>query len=649
MHPNTHARRTRLWWGLTLAASFMAAVAQAQPPTLPPPPAEKDTGLGDARIDPRTGAVIVPPETIVRYDPKIPEIPTDILVSREGVITIRTDPNNLKILHLIGGKSPGVAQVTLLFKDRPRFVFEVRVETPPPPPPDYRELRALIQKAVPTANVDLTPGGSGVVILSGYATSPQDVDLIQRLAASQVGLNGVINAIQVGGVQQVQIDVVIASVNRSEIRNRGFDFIVNGQTAVFNSIVSSLIAPTSGSLGGGTTSFTVSPTANLQFGLAPAGLFTALQALRTESLAKFLGEPRVVTQTGRPAFFRSGGQQAILSATSGITGPGVQLVPFGTELEVLPIVYGNGQIWLEINPRVTAVNAALGITVNGANSPGFTEQQVRCAVMLESGQTFAIGGLIQNTVQTSATKVPVLGDLPYVGTIFSSISHSSIETELVILVTPRLVHAMDCNQVPKRLPGRETRNPDDYELFLENILEAPRGQRKVWNGRCYNAAYKCDPTIATFPCAGNVCYGPNGTPLATGACGPSGSALPVRGMSAAATPVNGMSAPTVATRPMPAQAAKEASQGMPVQASQAIPVEAAAQLPISQASPMQPAPQLPLTVPTVPGVPVGATPESGSTAPIPPGVPSAGDGLPQPPPAPPGATAPATPPESPPK
>ncbi len=108
----------------------------------------------------------------------------------------------------------------------------------------------------------------------------------------------------------------------------------------------------------------------------------------------------MVTQTGRPAFFRAGGQQAILSRTSGITGPGVQLVPFGTELEVLPIVYGNGQIWLEINPRITAVNQGLGHHGRRTRTAPASPSS-RCAprCMLESGQTFAIGGLIQNSVQ----------------------------------------------------------------------------------------------------------------------------------------------------------------------------------------------------------------------------------------------------------
>jgi pilus assembly protein CpaC len=370
-------------------------------------------------------------------------------------------------------------------------------------------------------------------VLSGYVTSPQDADIITRLATSAVGNpNNIINAVQVGGGQQVQIDVVVASVDRNMLRERGFDFSIPGSTVNFSSIVSGLITGT----GGAGAVPTATGAANLQLGIIPAPFLAAMRALRTEGVAKFIAEPRVVTQSGRPASFLAGGRQAIISGTSGITGPGVELVPFGTELEVLPIVYGNGMIWLEINPRISTPNQALGLTLGGTDTPGFTEQQVRTAVMLESGQTYAIGGLIQNSISATSSKVPLLGDLPYFGTAFSRVRHQQTESELVILVTPRLVGPMNCDQVPRRLPGRETRNPDDYELFLENILEAPRGQRKVWNGRCYNAAWKCDPTAAIFPCVGNVCTGPNGM---VGACGPNG----------ACGPVGGSVGPTIYARP----------------------------------------------------------------------------------------------------
>ena len=497
MHHKNPAQRLLPWATVLTVGVLALATSYAQPPGKDPKTPPEAVVVG------KDGTLSVPLGGVRTFDLK-GEVPTDILVGREDILGVRPDPNDPTKL-LLTGKTGGLTQLTVARKDKVSLKFDVLVE------PDLEQLRKLIRRTVPTANVEVASGIGNVIILSGYVTSPQDANTIERLANSAVGgsANNIINALQVGGVQQVQIDVVIASVDRNQLRNRGFDFAANGNDVAFSSIVSGLLGVQTATA----AVPTFSSTANLQLAVLPNRFFGALQALRTEGVAKFLAEPRVVTQTGRPAFFRAGGQQAILSGTSGITGPGVQLVPFGTELEVVPIVYGNGQIWLDINPRVTAVSQGLGITVNGAASPGFTEQSVRSTVLLESGQTFAIGGLIQNSVQASANKVPVLGDLPFVGTGFSSVTYQTRESELVILVTPRLVHPMDPCQTPKRLPGQETRTPDDYELFLENILEAPRGQRKVWNGKCYNAAYKCDPTAGKYPCAGNVCTGPNGTCL----------------------------------------------------------------------------------------------------------------------------------------
>jgi pilus assembly protein CpaC len=538
MHPMRNARRPLLR-ALLLLGGLSATVTSGQQP-MPMQPMPMQPTAGDVQIDKKTGALIVPLNGLVSFDPKLDkgDLLTDIIVAREDILQVRVDPANPARL-LLSGKAAGLTQLVLVIKDKPKRSFEVIVQ------PDLDLLRALIRRTVPTAAVDVQPGVGNVIVVSGYVTSPQDADIVSRLATSAVGnVNNVINAVQVGGGQQVQIDVVIASVDRNLLRSRGFDFAFRGGSVNFNSIVSGLIT-------GGTTltdAPILSPDANLQIGVVPNQFFGALRALRSEGVAKFIAEPRVITQSGRAAFFRAGGQQAIVGPAAGITGPGVQLVPFGTELEVVPIVYGNGMIWLEINPRISAVSQALGINIGGANSPGFTEQQVRTAVMLESGQTFAIGGLIQNSVQASAAKIPVLGELPFIGTGFSRVTHELRESELVILVTPRLVGPMNCDQVPRRLPGRESRSPDDYELFLENILEAPRGQRKVWNGRCYQAAYRCDPTAAIFPCVGNVCTGSNAYgPV----CGPRGHAVPVANSNG--SPGAGVTVPPAATSSAPAR------------------------------------------------------------------------------------------------
>src|SRR5205823_4455345 len=117
------------------------------------------------------------------------------------------------------------------------------------------------------------------------------------------------------------------------------------------------------------------------------------------------------------------------------------------------IVLANGKIFLEVQPTVRSVNNAFGISTSFGFSPGFSVQQVTTRVTMEAGQTLAIGGMIQTSTLASANKVPILGDLPFFGVLFSSVEHHEQEQELVVLVTPYLVDPMDCKQAPCKLPG----------------------------------------------------------------------------------------------------------------------------------------------------------------------------------------------------
>jgi pilus assembly protein CpaC len=430
--------------------------------------------------------------------------------TNDRVVQILADPTDPTAVILFG-RGPGVSTVTLTDGDGGKDVLVVTVE------PDLELLRTLIRRAVPTASVTLLPGVGNSIILTGNVARAEDVDTILRIAAS-AGAQ-VVNGMQVGGVHQVQLDVTVARVDRTKARNRGFNFIVNGTTVSFGSVLGGLVAPGGG--GGGVQSSAagvgIIPAAataqpinavNLVLGVVPAQFQGLLQALKTEGLAKLLSEPKLVTQSGRPARFLSGGRQATLSAASGINGPGVVYEDIGTELEFLPIVYGNGKIYLEVAPRVRGVNQGLGIVTSFGAVPGFDEQSVRTSIVLESGQTFAIGGLIQSNVQSSIVKVPVLGEIPFIGAAFSVISQTEQENELVILVTPHLVDPMDCSQIPGRLPGAETRKPDDFELYLESLMEAPRGPRNVFEGKRYRGAWMNDQSAGEYPCG--PLYNPNG-------------------------------------------------------------------------------------------------------------------------------------------
>jgi pilus assembly protein CpaC len=478
---------------VAVAAILGGSAVHAQPPV---------AGPAEARIDQFTGAVIAPLGNLVKYDPKTGKAITGIAIANEEIVYATTDQTNPRILSLTA-KKEGLTKVTIQFADKTTTTIDVLVQ------PDYELLRKILKQTVPTANVVVTPAAGGAIILSGYVNRADDADTVVKIATSAVGgsSSNIINALQIGGVQHVLIDVVLAQVDRTETRERGVAFGATGTSAGFSSVLGNL-ATTASAAAGSTTSgagagaFTPSGQANLVVGLVPASFTTAIRALRTEGLAKFISEPKVITQSGRPALVKIGGQQATVGQAAGITGPGVVLVEIGTQLEVLPIVFGNGKIYLEINPVFKSVNFARGITVNGSPTPGFNETSIRTSVTMEPGQTYAIGGLLENQAQATSEKVPYFGDVPYFGALFSSVRHEERETELIILVTPRLVDAMDCNQVPRRVPGKETRSPDDYELFLESLLEAPRGQRRPWQNGRFEPAYKNDKTAGMYPCIG---------------------------------------------------------------------------------------------------------------------------------------------------
>jgi pilus assembly protein CpaC len=182
-------------------------------------------------------------------------------------------------------------------------------------------------------------------------------------------------------------------------------------------------------------------------------------------------------------------------------------------------VYGNGKIHLTVSPLVAQVNNAQALVTTFGTSPAFDVQQLTTSVIVEPGQTIAIGGLITTTQQGTVTKIPVLGDIPYLGVLASFATQIEQEDELIVVLTPRLVDPADCSQMPKALPGSETRKPDDCEFYLETILEAPRGQRQIWNGTEYIPAWKNGPSANIYPCAGGNCGANGAYGCADGKCG----------------------------------------------------------------------------------------------------------------------------------
>jgi pilus assembly protein CpaC len=371
----------------------------------------------------------------------------------------------------------------------------------------------VLSCVAPTAHVCLIPASENTIILNGTVCCAEDIDVIVRTAQAAGGYQ-IINHLRTCQVSQVQLCVVIARVSRSLGRNFGFNFLFNSGRWLGGSTVGNVIPPLA-PVGVPSVQLTPPDTIGQVLNSAPnaanvfggaisnhAGFLGFLEALEAEGLAKVMAEPRLVTLSGRPASFLDGGEQAI-PVPAGLGQVGVQFEEFGVRLNFLPIVLCNGKIHLEVEPEISEIsnNPQLGTAIGGVVVAGRQTQRVHTTVELEDGQTFAIGGLIQKQHFANAAKVPVIGQLPFVGALFSTKNYTDEENELVVLVTPHLVDAMDCQQAPKMLPGDETRSPDDFELFLEGIMEAPRGPREVFPGGHYLPAYQNGPTAGQFPCA----------------------------------------------------------------------------------------------------------------------------------------------------
>jgi pilus assembly protein CpaC len=459
----------------------------------------------------RGNVLVVPIGTTQRLQMKGKKVIQSVTNPKDNVAVVQPvegDPHTV----LITGREAGMTRVTLTAADKSEESYEVHVQF------DVEFLRSLLVRAVPTASLQLLPAASGVIIISGTVAHSEDIDVIMRTAQSVVTApDRVVNAMRVGGVVQVQLDCVVAFVSRTELRRMSFDWLIGENKGIFSSTVGqSLTVPALGSslgtlpgAGQAIANSVGSPNGapvNLFLGLFNSDrvFFGLLQALKDEDLVKIMAEPKLMTLSGRSAKLLSGGQQAIPEA-AGLGSISVRFEPFGTQLTFLPIVMGNGKIYLEVEPEVSNLDPSVGTTIQGTSVPGRTTQNVHTAVMMEDGQTLALGGLIQNEVTAHLSKVPILGSIPVVGACFNSKSFQETERELIVLVTPHLVDPMACDQVPKLLPGQETRSPDDFELFLEGILEAPRGPREVFQDGQYVPAYKNGPTAAVYPCGNGHC------------------------------------------------------------------------------------------------------------------------------------------------
>ncbi|HEX5104852.1 MAG TPA: pilus assembly protein N-terminal domain-containing protein [Pirellulaceae bacterium] len=327
---------------------------------------------------------------------------------------------------------------------------------------DVQELDGTLKTLFPEASLRLRQLNSSLYI-SGFVPKAEMVNSIVRVA--QDYFPQVINDMTVGGVHKVLLHVKVMEVSRTKLRSLGFDWAHISSGGFITQNVSGLLQSPGTLLG---------PGATVRFGIIGDGgqFYGFLEALRQYDLAKLMAEPTLTTLSGRPASFNVGGEVPIpIQQALGVTT--VQYREFGTRIDFVPVVLGNGLVRLEVRPSVTEVDPSLRDQVTGI--PGFRTRTADTAVEMKAGQTLAIAGLVYDRIEATNRGLPWLADMPWAGAAFRRVSERKNEVELLIFVTPEFCDAMDPGEVPPCGPGELTTSPTDCELYFRGYMEVPKG------------------------------------------------------------------------------------------------------------------------------------------------------------------------------
>jgi len=333
-------------------------------------------------------------------------------------------------------------------------------------------LRIVAQHTPSGRRTKVDSNNVNVTFIPGLGDEQAAVNAIREILQ---GSPDMVNLLRVPGEQQVMLMVTVAEVNRTAARTIGMDFsIVNGRFAMLQGTGGLL---TTASAASSAAQALTQVGGNLPTAIDNGNVLMAIQALRTLNFARSLAEPNLTTLNGKPANFQAGGSFPIPTSivTPGGAAQSVSYQNFGVALQFVPYITDRDRIRLQLTASVSTP-AITTTQVSGANVPSqIAQRQFSTTVELREGQTLTVAGLIQNNVSGTSKRIPLWGDLPIIGRTGGNDSLTSGEQELVVLVTPLLVHPLDMCKTPA-LPGSDVFEPGDIEFYLLGHLEGRRSQ-----------------------------------------------------------------------------------------------------------------------------------------------------------------------------
>jgi pilus assembly protein CpaC len=369
---------------------------------------------------------------------------------------------------LIDGKAPGTVSL-IVWGASGRIQYDVVVDA------GVLGLEQQLKTLFPGEDIRVIVNEEALV-LSGSVSSNAIMLKAAEIATLSSGKFKVINMLQLPGgteSQQVMLQVRFAEVNRSALKELGASYFVNRSDWAGRATTGQFPAP---EFQDDTTTF--ADFLNLFFFSKSEGAGVVVRALQQKGLFQSLAEPNLIAYNGQEASFLAGGEFPVPFVAGSSGQVTVQFKEFGIRLNFRPTIAGD-VIRLKVRPEVSSLDFNNGVTISGFRIPALTTRRAETEVELRDGQSFAIAGLLDNTSQTDDAAIPFLSAIPIIGTLFKSKAERASRTELMVLITPRLVRALDPDEVPplptqprEFLPAPE--KPPEKQPVAETPTDAPR-------------------------------------------------------------------------------------------------------------------------------------------------------------------------------
>jgi pilus assembly protein CpaC len=380
-------------------------------------------------------------------------------------------------------KKAGTTNVTFWQNDRVAGIYDLHVVY------DLTRLKQQIHEMLPDEKNVMVTSTNDTITLTGKVSSNAALNQVMALARSHVPWEDkndkddkINNMLEVGGIHQVMLEVRVAEIGKDTTKRMGINFAyVDDQQRFGVSLLgrlTELVKPDDANIGiDAPLGLAVSPAVNALFRITDgSATWTGfIDALKSDGLAKILAEPTLIALSGQNASFLAGGEFPI-PVPQGLGEIAIEYRKFGVSLNFTPTVINDNKIAITVAPEVSELDFSTAVRFSGFVAPGITTRRAATTIELGDGQSFAIAGLLQENISDSISKYPILGDIPVLGTLFRSRAFQKRETELVIVVTPRLVKPVSGpDQIP--LPTDYYIEPNDFEIYLTGEMEGRSPQR----------------------------------------------------------------------------------------------------------------------------------------------------------------------------